>query len=120
MPYGRDTRPRSQRRTESPLSARSGISAISERDMLHAVSIVNTDGQIGMRADEDTFMNMPLAYAPHPHMHDEYPTAWTFEKNPITEEEARGYMNVFTSLTWNDWVLEQRRLKGMPCTTLPE
>eukprot|EP00959_Pyramimonas_sp_CCMP1952_P074229 1551290-Pyramimonas_sp.AAC.1 len=102
MAYGRDTRPRSQRRAESPASVRSGISAISERDMLHAVLAVNTDG-IGTRADEDTFMNMPLASAPHPHMHDEYPTAWIFEKNPTTEEEARGYMNVFTSLTRNDW-----------------
>eukprot|EP00959_Pyramimonas_sp_CCMP1952_P038693 809857-Pyramimonas_sp.AAC.1 len=27
-------------------------------------------------------------------------------------------MNVFTSLTWNDWVLEQRRRNGMYGTTL--
>eukprot|EP00959_Pyramimonas_sp_CCMP1952_P139832 2926219-Pyramimonas_sp.AAC.1 len=80
--------------------------------------MVNTDGQIGMRANEDTFTNMPLASAPRPHVHDEYPTAWTFEKIPITEEEARGCMNVFTSLTRNDWVLEQRRRKGMHGTTL--
>eukprot|EP00959_Pyramimonas_sp_CCMP1952_P010530 220673-Pyramimonas_sp.AAC.1 len=37
MPHGRDTRPRSQRSAESPVSARSGISAIYERDMLHTV-----------------------------------------------------------------------------------
>eukprot|EP00959_Pyramimonas_sp_CCMP1952_P151902 3178209-Pyramimonas_sp.AAC.1 len=71
-----------------------------------------TDGQIGMRANEGTFMNMPLASASHPHMHDEYPTAWIFEKNPITEEGARGCMKVFMSLTRNDWALEQRRRKG--------
>eukprot|EP00959_Pyramimonas_sp_CCMP1952_P082493 1723849-Pyramimonas_sp.AAC.1 len=63
---------------------------------------------------------MPLASAPHPHMHDEHPKAWTFEKNPITEEEARGCMNVFTSLTRNDWALEQRRRKGTHATTLAE
>eukprot|EP00959_Pyramimonas_sp_CCMP1952_P228788 4783772-Pyramimonas_sp.AAC.2 len=37
MPFGRDTRPRSQRRTEGPAIVRSGICAISERDMLHTV-----------------------------------------------------------------------------------
>eukprot|EP00959_Pyramimonas_sp_CCMP1952_P123098 2573443-Pyramimonas_sp.AAC.1 len=37
MPYGRDIRPRNPRRTESPVSVRSGNSAISERDMLHTV-----------------------------------------------------------------------------------
>eukprot|EP00959_Pyramimonas_sp_CCMP1952_P031620 663222-Pyramimonas_sp.AAC.1 len=58
---------------------------------------------MGTRADEDTFMNMPTTSAPRPHTYDEYPTAWIFEKNPITEEEARGYMNVFTSLSRNDW-----------------
>eukprot|EP00959_Pyramimonas_sp_CCMP1952_P357729 7489928-Pyramimonas_sp.AAC.1 len=65
--------------------------------------MVNTNVPIGMRAHEDTFMNMPLASAPRPHVHDNYPTAWIFEKNPTAEEEARGYMNVFTSLTRNDW-----------------
>eukprot|EP00959_Pyramimonas_sp_CCMP1952_P298146 6236501-Pyramimonas_sp.AAC.1 len=54
MPDGRDIRPRNQRRTESPASVRSGNTAISERDMLHAVFMVNTDGQMGMRADGDT------------------------------------------------------------------
>eukprot|EP00959_Pyramimonas_sp_CCMP1952_P163726 3422912-Pyramimonas_sp.AAC.1 len=63
---------------------------------------------------------MPLAAAPHPHVRDEYPTAWTFEKNPITEEEARGCMNFFTSPTRNDWVLEQRPRKGMHGATLSE
>eukprot|EP00959_Pyramimonas_sp_CCMP1952_P261971 5478213-Pyramimonas_sp.AAC.1 len=66
------------------------MSAISERDMLRTVSMVNTDGQIGMRADEDTLRNMPLASAPR-----EYPAACIFEKSPATEEEAREYMNVF-------------------------
>eukprot|EP00959_Pyramimonas_sp_CCMP1952_P090162 1887448-Pyramimonas_sp.AAC.1 len=73
---------------ESPASVRSGVRAISERDMLHVVSMVNR-WPTGMRVGEDTFMNMPLASAPHPHMHDEYPTAWISEKNPTTEEEAR-------------------------------
>eukprot|EP00959_Pyramimonas_sp_CCMP1952_P140338 2936595-Pyramimonas_sp.AAC.1 len=52
-PHGRDIRPRSQRRTESPASARSGNSAKSERDMLHTVSTVNTDEQVARRAGED-------------------------------------------------------------------
>eukprot|EP00959_Pyramimonas_sp_CCMP1952_P042365 886071-Pyramimonas_sp.AAC.1 len=93
MPCGRDARPRSQRRTQSPVSVRSGISAISERGMLHTVLMVNTDGQMGMRADEDTFLNLPAARASRPRAHDEYPTAWIFENNPIPEEEARGCMN---------------------------
>eukprot|EP00959_Pyramimonas_sp_CCMP1952_P257104 5371891-Pyramimonas_sp.AAC.1 len=91
MPYGRDIRPRGQRRTESPVSVRSGISAISERDMLHAALMVSADGQTGMRADEDTFLNLPATSASRPCAYDEYPTAWILEKNPITEEEARGY-----------------------------
>eukprot|EP00959_Pyramimonas_sp_CCMP1952_P374833 7849818-Pyramimonas_sp.AAC.1 len=37
MPYGQDIRPRNQRGTESPVSSRSGTSAISERDMLQIV-----------------------------------------------------------------------------------
>eukprot|EP00959_Pyramimonas_sp_CCMP1952_P258751 5408977-Pyramimonas_sp.AAC.1 len=53
MPYGRDLRPRSQRRRESPVSMRSGNSGISEREMQHTVFMTNTDGQMGMRADED-------------------------------------------------------------------
>eukprot|EP00959_Pyramimonas_sp_CCMP1952_P013979 295636-Pyramimonas_sp.AAC.1 len=44
----------------------------------------------------------------------------SFEKQLITEEEARGYMNVFTSLTRNEWVLEQRRRKGTHGTTLSD
>eukprot|EP00959_Pyramimonas_sp_CCMP1952_P319096 6676580-Pyramimonas_sp.AAC.1 len=72
-----------------------------------------------MRADEDTFENMPLS-AHRPRMCDEHPPAWIFEKHPITGEEARGYMNVFTSLTRNDWALEQRRRKGMHGTTMSE
>eukprot|EP00959_Pyramimonas_sp_CCMP1952_P228787 4783772-Pyramimonas_sp.AAC.1 len=75
--------------------------------------MVNADGEMGMRADEDTFVNMPLTSASRPHMYDEYPAAWISERNPIAEAEARGYMNVVTSLTRNDWVLEQRRRKGM-------
>eukprot|EP00959_Pyramimonas_sp_CCMP1952_P255230 5330979-Pyramimonas_sp.AAC.1 len=42
------------------------------------------------------------------------------EKSPVAEEEARGHMNVLTSLSRNDWVLEQRRRKGMYGTTLSE
>eukprot|EP00959_Pyramimonas_sp_CCMP1952_P313822 6569275-Pyramimonas_sp.AAC.1 len=113
MPYGRDIRPRSQRRTETPVSARSGSSAISERDMLHAVLMANADGQVAMRADEDdAFRNMPLSSAQRPHVRDECPSAWIFEKIPIAEEEAHGCINVFTPLARNDWVLGQRRRKG--------
>eukprot|EP00959_Pyramimonas_sp_CCMP1952_P002459 50862-Pyramimonas_sp.AAC.1 len=53
---------------------------------------------MGMRADEDAFLDAPTTSASRPCTHDEYPTAWAFEKNPITEEEARGYTNVFTSV----------------------
>eukprot|EP00959_Pyramimonas_sp_CCMP1952_P262835 5495919-Pyramimonas_sp.AAC.1 len=61
--------------------------------MLHAVLTFNADGQDAVRADEDTSGNTPLS-PHHPHMHDEYPSAWIFQKHPITEEEeARGYMN---------------------------
>eukprot|EP00959_Pyramimonas_sp_CCMP1952_P335855 7032629-Pyramimonas_sp.AAC.1 len=35
MPYGRDLRPRSQRRTESPVRMRSGNRGKYVRDMLH-------------------------------------------------------------------------------------
>eukprot|EP00959_Pyramimonas_sp_CCMP1952_P461827 9482237-Pyramimonas_sp.AAC.1 len=86
MPYGRDIRPRSQRRTESPVSARSGNSAISERDILHAVLMVNTDGQVAMRADEDTFLNMPLSSTPHPHMYDEYSLSLIHISEPTRPE----------------------------------
>eukprot|EP00959_Pyramimonas_sp_CCMP1952_P454857 9470613-Pyramimonas_sp.AAC.1 len=85
-------RPRSQRRTETPVSARSGSSAISERGMLHTVLMVNTDGQMGMRADEVTSMNMPTTPV-------HVSTPGIFEKSFITEEEARGYMNVLASLS---------------------
>eukprot|EP00959_Pyramimonas_sp_CCMP1952_P008255 172619-Pyramimonas_sp.AAC.1 len=53
---------------------------------------------MGMRADEGTFMNAPTTSASRPYTHDEYPKALVFEKNPITEEEASGYMNVSTSV----------------------
>eukprot|EP00959_Pyramimonas_sp_CCMP1952_P055234 1154712-Pyramimonas_sp.AAC.1 len=120
MPCGPDLRSRCQRRTESPVSMRSGNSGISERDMLHAVLLINTDGQMGMRAEEDTSLNLFTASASHPYMHGECPTAWIFEKKPIAEAEARGYMNVFTSLSSNDWVLEQGRRKGLLGATVSE
>eukprot|EP00959_Pyramimonas_sp_CCMP1952_P453742 9468719-Pyramimonas_sp.AAC.1 len=120
MPYWRDLRSRSQRRTESPVSMRSGNTGISERDMQHTVLMVNADGQMSMRAGEDTFMNLPIVFTSHPYTYDEYPTAWIFEKNPTTKEEARGYMSVFTSLSRNDRVLEQRRRKGLHGTTVSE
>eukprot|EP00959_Pyramimonas_sp_CCMP1952_P355110 7438431-Pyramimonas_sp.AAC.1 len=66
---------------------------------------------MGMRADEDTFMSVPTTSALRPCTYDQYPTAGIFEKMPIAEEEARGYMNVFTSLSTNHWLLEQRRRK---------
>eukprot|EP00959_Pyramimonas_sp_CCMP1952_P408669 8564505-Pyramimonas_sp.AAC.1 len=62
---------------------------------------------------------MPLSQH-NPHMYDEYPPAWIFQRQLITEEEARGSMHVFTSLTRNEWVLEQRRRKGMHGTTLSD
>eukprot|EP00959_Pyramimonas_sp_CCMP1952_P215893 4515906-Pyramimonas_sp.AAC.1 len=75
---------------------------------------------MGMRAEEDTFLNLPTTSASHPYTYDEYPTAWIFARVSVAEEEARGYMNVFTSLSRNHWVLEQRRRKGMRGTTLSE
>eukprot|EP00959_Pyramimonas_sp_CCMP1952_P206362 4315921-Pyramimonas_sp.AAC.1 len=45
---------------------------------------------------------------------------WTLEGNPTTEGEARGYMNVSTSFSRNEWVLEQRRRKGTHDTTVSE
>eukprot|EP00959_Pyramimonas_sp_CCMP1952_P104928 2193321-Pyramimonas_sp.AAC.1 len=91
MPYGRDICSRSQRRTEGPVSMRSGNSGIPERDMLHTVLLVNTDGQMSMRAGEGTFMNLPTAPTSHPYTYEEDPAAWIFDKkNPFTEKEARG------------------------------
>eukprot|EP00959_Pyramimonas_sp_CCMP1952_P398488 8349956-Pyramimonas_sp.AAC.1 len=102
MPYRRDLRSRSQRRTENQVSMCSGSSGISEREMLHAVLMVNTDGQMSMRAEENTFIHLPTVSTSHPYTYDEYPTARISENNPITEEEARGYMNAFTPLSRND------------------
>eukprot|EP00959_Pyramimonas_sp_CCMP1952_P468097 9492657-Pyramimonas_sp.AAC.1 len=63
---------------------------------------------------------MPTTSASRPYTYDAHPTTWIFKKNPVTEEEARGCMNVFASLLRNDWVLEQRLRKGMYGTTLSE
>eukprot|EP00959_Pyramimonas_sp_CCMP1952_P283505 5926728-Pyramimonas_sp.AAC.1 len=64
-PYGRMRgNPLRQRRTDCPVSARSGASAMSERDVLHAALMVNTDGQNAARADEGTFENIPLTQQP--------------------------------------------------------
>eukprot|EP00959_Pyramimonas_sp_CCMP1952_P097536 2038920-Pyramimonas_sp.AAC.1 len=64
-PYGRMRgNPLRQRRTDSPVSVRSGASATPERDMLQTALMVNTDGQNAARADEDTFENIPLAQQP--------------------------------------------------------
>eukprot|EP00959_Pyramimonas_sp_CCMP1952_P269315 5630105-Pyramimonas_sp.AAC.1 len=79
---------------------------------------MHTYGQMGMRADKDALLNLPTTSTSHPYAYDEYPSAWIFETNPITEEEAREYMNVFKSLSRNDWVLEQRRRKGLHGTTV--
>eukprot|EP00959_Pyramimonas_sp_CCMP1952_P431143 9029698-Pyramimonas_sp.AAC.1 len=72
-----------------------------------------------MRADEDTFLNVPTTSTSHPYTHDETNILQPgpFEESPITEEEARGNMNVFASLSRNEWVLEQGRRKGMHGTT---
>eukprot|EP00959_Pyramimonas_sp_CCMP1952_P176693 3693068-Pyramimonas_sp.AAC.1 len=61
-PYGRARgSPRRSRRIEGgPVSVRSGASVIFERGMLHAVLMVNADGLNAVRADEDTFENIPL------------------------------------------------------------
>eukprot|EP00959_Pyramimonas_sp_CCMP1952_P230269 4814352-Pyramimonas_sp.AAC.1 len=80
----------------------------------------NNGGQTGIRADGGTFLNLPTTSTSHPYMYDEYHAAWTFEKNPITEEEARGYMQVFTPLSINGWALEQRCRKGLHGTTVSE
>eukprot|EP00959_Pyramimonas_sp_CCMP1952_P449870 9419566-Pyramimonas_sp.AAC.1 len=53
-------------------------------------------------------------------MYDECSSAWTCQNNSITEEEARGRMNVFTSLTRDQWELEQSRCKGMRGSTLSD
>eukprot|EP00959_Pyramimonas_sp_CCMP1952_P154881 3240447-Pyramimonas_sp.AAC.1 len=120
MPCGRDLHSRSQRRTESLASMRSVNSGISERDMLHTVLMLNADGQMGILAEEDAFMNLPIVSTSHPCTYGEYPTAWIFEANSITEEEAPGYMNAFTSLSRHDWVLEQRRREGLHGATVSE
>eukprot|EP00959_Pyramimonas_sp_CCMP1952_P181658 3797992-Pyramimonas_sp.AAC.1 len=52
--------PLRSRRTGGPVSARSGASAISERDMLQTVLMVNAEGQNAVRVEEGTFENMPL------------------------------------------------------------
>eukprot|EP00959_Pyramimonas_sp_CCMP1952_P263614 5513029-Pyramimonas_sp.AAC.1 len=52
--------PLRSRRTERPVSARSGASAIFERGMLQTVLMVNAGGQNAVRADADTFGNVPL------------------------------------------------------------
>eukprot|EP00959_Pyramimonas_sp_CCMP1952_P312058 6531236-Pyramimonas_sp.AAC.1 len=69
---------------------------------------------MSMRAEEDTFLNLLTAPTSHPYMHDEYHEAWIFGKDP------RGYMNAVTSLSRNDWALEQRRRRGLHGTTAPE
>eukprot|EP00959_Pyramimonas_sp_CCMP1952_P088574 1853077-Pyramimonas_sp.AAC.1 len=75
---------------------------------------------MGTRVEEDTFLNLPLSSTSQPYMYYEFHTAWTFEKNPVTEEEARGYMNAFTRLSRSDWVLEQRRRSGLHGATVSE
>eukprot|EP00959_Pyramimonas_sp_CCMP1952_P048580 1014311-Pyramimonas_sp.AAC.1 len=78
--------------------------------------MVYTDGQT-VRADEDTFEDIPLAEQ-HPYRHDEYPSSWISPKHPITQEEATGYMNVFTSIARDQWALYQRCPKGMHGATM--
>eukprot|EP00959_Pyramimonas_sp_CCMP1952_P258886 5412326-Pyramimonas_sp.AAC.1 len=41
--------------------------------------MVNTDGQTGMCADDDAFLNLPTTSASRPRAYDEYTTAWIFE-----------------------------------------
>eukprot|EP00959_Pyramimonas_sp_CCMP1952_P255037 5327081-Pyramimonas_sp.AAC.1 len=65
--------------------------------MLHAVRMVNADGQIAVSADAGTFENIPLTQQ-HPFMCDECPCSWIFQQHP-SPEEARVYTNVFTSMT---------------------
>eukprot|EP00959_Pyramimonas_sp_CCMP1952_P252733 5280247-Pyramimonas_sp.AAC.1 len=93
VPHGRDLRPRSQRRAGGPVSVRSGSGAISERDMLRTVFMVNTDVQMGMRADGGAFLNLPTISASDPYTYGEHRAAWISETDPSTEEEARGHMS---------------------------
>eukprot|EP00959_Pyramimonas_sp_CCMP1952_P444044 9296571-Pyramimonas_sp.AAC.1 len=69
--------------------------------------MAHADGQIAVRADDGSFERAPI-FPQHPHMYDGYPSAWTSQKQPITEEEARLCMNVLTSLTKDQWVLGPR------------
>eukprot|EP00959_Pyramimonas_sp_CCMP1952_P060366 1261246-Pyramimonas_sp.AAC.2 len=73
--------------------------------MLHTVLMVNTDGQITVRADEDTLKSIPLAEQ-FPCMYGVHPSSWVFQKHPITEEEARRYAHVFTSRSWDQRALD--------------
>eukprot|EP00959_Pyramimonas_sp_CCMP1952_P200272 4188697-Pyramimonas_sp.AAC.1 len=84
--------PRRQRRTESPVSVRSGASAMSGRDMLQTVLMINSDGQNAVRADEDTCDNIPLTQQ-RPTW-GEYPSDWILQQCPVTEEENRACMHV--------------------------
>eukprot|EP00959_Pyramimonas_sp_CCMP1952_P208482 4361024-Pyramimonas_sp.AAC.1 len=78
MPHGRVRRgsPLRSRWTGSPVSTRSGASAMSEGDMPQTALMVNADGQNAARANEDTFENAPLTQQ-CPYRYDEYPTDWT-------------------------------------------
>eukprot|EP00959_Pyramimonas_sp_CCMP1952_P169054 3531585-Pyramimonas_sp.AAC.1 len=53
--------PLRSRWTDSPVSARSGASAMSERGALQTMLMVSADGQNAVRADEDSLDNAPLA-----------------------------------------------------------
>eukprot|EP00959_Pyramimonas_sp_CCMP1952_P094428 1975514-Pyramimonas_sp.AAC.1 len=92
--------PLRQRRADSPVSVRSGASAMSERDVLQTALMVNTDGQMTVLADEDTFQDIPVTQQ-SPRW-GEYPADWTFQQCPITKGRSRAY----------------RRLKGMYGTTV--
>eukprot|EP00959_Pyramimonas_sp_CCMP1952_P412024 8634218-Pyramimonas_sp.AAC.1 len=103
--------PLRSRRTDSPVSVRSGASAMSERDVLQTVLMVNTDGQNAVRVDKDIVENIPLTQQ-YPFRSDEYPVIGPPQQYPVTEEENRAYMSAFTSMTRNEWVVDQRRLTG--------
>eukprot|EP00959_Pyramimonas_sp_CCMP1952_P150491 3149472-Pyramimonas_sp.AAC.1 len=69
----------------SPVCVRSGASAKSERDVLQTALMVNTDGQNAVRADEDTFENLPLTQLFPTWC--EYASAYICQYCPVTEEE---------------------------------
>eukprot|EP00959_Pyramimonas_sp_CCMP1952_P230800 4824938-Pyramimonas_sp.AAC.1 len=66
--------------------------------------MVNAEGQNAVRADEDTFENVPLPQQ-YPLRYDEH-SEWIPQQCPIAEEENRAHMSAFTILTRTQWILD--------------